>query len=222
MVLLVGWLLVQVARGGLDFPEPRVVARAAADAERVVALFPFKNTGDEAVRIEKHDSGCSCLAVEEVNGKVEFAPGESGVLRATFEIANFRGEVDKPILVWLKGDAEEKPSIVLNVRVVVPVLVEMEPKTLRWKVNELATPQKFHLKVVSEQPLKVVSATGGNGRFAVKLIPIKEGESYDVEVTPLDTAQPGIAVFQIETDSQITRHKSLQGFAVIADNNPVR
>jgi hypothetical protein len=205
------------AQAGLTFSNSNIEAHAAADADKVVALFPFENDGSEPVTIDRHDSGCTCLGVEVSGGKMKYAPGEKGELRATFDIGNFRGVVDKPIQVWLKGDPEARPSIELNVRVFVPVLVEIEPKTLRWLVGASPETQTFHLKVANNEPIKVLSATGGNGRFDVKLITIKDGESYDVQVTPHDLTKPGIGMFQIETDSKTPRHKTIQGFASVME-----
>jgi len=208
------------AQAGLSFANSKIEAHAAADAEKVVALFPFENKGTKPVTIDRYVSGCSCLGVEVRGGKMKYAPGEKGELRATFDVGNFRGEVDKPIEVWLKGDAEARPSIALSVKVFVPVLVEIEPKTLRWLRGSPIVAKSFRLKVVGNEPIKVLGATGGNGRFDVKLITIKEGETYDVEVTPRDLSQLGIGMFQIETDSKIARHRMIQGFASVSEHEP--
>lgn len=208
--------LAPAVQADLTFENTGIEAHAAADAEKVVALFPFENKSKGTVTIDRYESGCSCIGVEVSGGKMAYAPGEKGVVRATFDIGNFRGEVNKPIQVWLKGDAAATPSIGLNVKVFVPVLVEIQPKTLRWVIGAPVETQTFHLKVVHNEPIKVVSAEGGAGKYEVKLITIKEGESYDVQVTPLDLSQPGIGMFQILTDSKIPRHRTLQGFAVVS------
>jgi hypothetical protein len=209
--------LTAAAGAGLTFANPKVEAHAAADAEKVEASFLFQNTGSEPVTISRYESGCSCLGVTVRDGKMAYAPGEKGELRAIFEIGNFRGEVDKPIQLWLKGDTEENPSVTLNVKVFVPVLVELEPKVLRWRIGDPQQPQSFHLKVLNKEPIRVVSASGGNDRYDLKLITIKEGESYEVQVTPRNLTEPGIGTFQILTDSKIPRHRTLQGFAVVAE-----
>jgi len=208
--------LAPAAQAGLEFVNPKIEAHAAADAEKVMALFSFENTGSETLTIDRYESGCSCLGVEVSGGKMKYAPGEKGELRATFDVGNFRGEVDKPIQVWLKGDAPESPSIGLNVKVFVPVLVEIQPKTLHWKVGEPAEAKTFRLTVLNKEPIKVIGASGGAGRYEVKLITIKEGETYDVQVTPLNLKEGGLGMFQIETDSKIPRHRMIQGFAVVS------
>src|SRR5690606_38524647 len=118
---------------GLEFAETLKEIHPKADAKTVSADFKFTNTGDKPVTISKYDAACSCMSVQISGGKLHYAPGESGVVRANFDMGNFAGTVDKTVALWLKGDREDQPSGQLTVRVHIPVLIELEPKTLNWQ-----------------------------------------------------------------------------------------
>ena len=67
-----------------------------------VSAFPFVNTGKEPVTITALKSTCGC-----VSGKVEpkrFAPGESGVVRVTFDLSKRLGPQRKAVKVITDAD----------------------------------------------------------------------------------------------------------------------
>ncbi len=48
----------------------------------------------------------------------------------------------------------------------------------------------------------------------------EEGKKYDLIVTPLETNAPEIGVLRIETDSELSKHRIQQAFAVIRKPSP--
>lgn len=214
-MLLMALLAVGVARGGLVFPEKLKEIHAAADAAAVTADFAFSNQGDKPVSIRHYDAPCSCLSAQIKGGKLDYAPGEEGLIRANFSLGNFSGQVDKEIILWLKGDPDDRPSIRLTVRVHIPELVVVEPKTLKWAVGEKPDPKKIQIKVAFEKPVKVLKVDGSNVRFKQDLVTLKEGALYELTVTPADTVAPGIGVLRIETDCPVARHRIRQAFLVV-------
>ena len=98
------WLALAACAGaaGLEFSEPVKDVHAPADVATVTESFEFKNHGDKPVTIAKADPTCSCLKVEISGGKLKYAPGESGVVRMTFEMGNFSGIVEKMVAIWLE------------------------------------------------------------------------------------------------------------------------
>src|SRR5690606_37322517 len=86
---------------GLDFERTMEEVKAPADATKVTADFKFTNKSQKPVTISKTDPGCSCLSVQISGGKLKYAPGEGGTIRATFDVGNFSGTVDKAIALWL-------------------------------------------------------------------------------------------------------------------------
>ena len=200
----------------LKFETPVIDAEATLDATTLVREYPFTNTGTKPIKITQADAGCSCLAVEVGGGKLTYAPGESGTIRTTFEIGNFQGTVEKPILIWLEGDRDEAPSVKLILRVHIPVIIALEPKTLKWELGGPAEMKSIDVKMEYEKPIKISSVTTSNENFTAKMVTIEEGKHYKVEVTPQSTAAGGIAIVRIETDTEVEKQRIQQSFAVIA------
>lgn len=209
-----------LSAAGLTFPEPVKELKAAADATEIIADFPFSNKTDKVVEIKRYDAGCSCVAVGVESGKLVYQPGESGVIRAKFDMSNYSGDVEKPVSIWLDNDSEKAPSLRLVVKVHIPEVLKIDSKTVKWDIGGLATPQTIHLTVEGEDPIKVVSVSSSNPNFQHELKVVAEGKSYDLVVKPLDTSAPGLAVFRIETDCKIERHKFKQAFSVIRKPQP--
>jgi hypothetical protein len=199
----------------LKFETPVIEADAALDATTLVREYKFTNTGTKPIKITQADAGCSCLGVEVAAGKFTYAPGESGTLRATFEIGNFQGTVEKPILIWLEGDREEAPSGQVTLRVHIPVIIAIEPKTLKWEQNGSSEMKSLDIKMDYKNPIQITSVTTSNENFTTKLVTIEEGKHYKVEVTPRNTASGGFTIVRIETDADVEKQRIQQSFAVI-------
>ena len=215
--LLLFWTALIAALPGqaLDFPTKLKDLHAPADARTVSCDFEFKNRTGKTVNIRKYESTCSCMSVTVKDGKLRYAPGESGVIRANFDMGNFSGAIDKVVLLWLEGNKTEKPSLSLTVRVHIPVLVSLEPKTLKWELNGKAEPQNIRINMTHDKPIRVTAVTSSSEAFKLELKTVAEGKTYDVNVTPLDIKSPGLAVIRIETDCNIDKHRIQQAFAVV-------
>jgi hypothetical protein len=205
-----------VHAAGLEFDSMLQDVHAPADAATVTADFKFTNKGDKPVTIAKSDPGCSCLSVQVSGGKLKYAPGESGVVRATFEMGNFSGTVDKVIALWLDNDRPDKPSKSLVVRVHIPVLVALEPKTVRWDIGGKPDPQVIQIRMAEGETIHVTGVKSSSSSFSFDLKEVEKGRKYDLHVTPLSIETPGMAVVRIETDCKVTRHRIQQAFAVVA------
>lgn len=210
--------LVQAA--GLNFKETRQEFHAPAEATVVTRDFEFTNTSDKAVTIKKYDAACSCMAVKIKEGKLRYDPGESGVVRTEFDMGNFSGEVDKTVTLWLDSDPEDKPSVVLTVHVIIPVLVNVEPKTIKWEVGAKPDPQVIRINTTHSQPIKVTGITCSSEAYSHQLNTITEGKAYELVVTPLDIKTPGLAIFRIATDSKINKFKVAQAYAQVRKPAP--
>lgn len=200
---------------GLEFPSPLQEIHAAADARKVTADFEFTNRSDKPVLISKYDSTCSCMGVKIQDGKLRYAPGESGVVRAEFTIGNFSGTMDKVVALWLDKDAADKPSVSLTVRVHIPILVELDPKTLKWDLNGKVGPKTIRITMHHEQPIRVLAVTSTSQAFQHELKTLEEGKRYELIVTPVAMNTPALGIFRIETDCKLERHRIQQVFATV-------
>jgi hypothetical protein len=200
---------------GLDFPNPLQEIHAAADARKVTADFEFTNRSNKPVLISKYDSTCSCMGVKIQDGKLRYAPGESGVVRAEFTIGNFSGTMDKVVALWLDKDAADKPSVSLTIRVHIPVLVELDPKTLKWDLSSKVEPKTIRITMHHEQAIRVLDVTSTSEAFQHELKTLEEGKRYELIVTPVSMTTPALGIFRIETDCKLERHRIQQVFATV-------
>jgi hypothetical protein len=200
----------------LKFENPTIEVEAGLDEKTVTRDFKFTNVGDKPVKITSADGGCSCLTVQVGGGKFTYAPGDTGILRTTFEVGSFQGSVDKPIHVWLEGDREDSPSGTVTLRVNIPVIIGLEPKTVKWEVGDPAEPKSIDITMNYKQPIHIKSVSTSNDSFSVKLITVEEGKHYKVEVTPSATASAGLSIVRIETDVDVDKQRVQQGFASIS------
>jgi hypothetical protein len=200
----------------LKFENPVIEVDAGLNEKTVTRDFKFTNVGEKAIKITAADGGCSCMTTQVAGGKFVYAPGDTGILRATFEIGSFQGSVDKPIHVWLEGDPEDSPSGTVTLRVNIPVIIGIEPKTVKWEVGEPAEPKSIDVTMNYGKPIHIKSVSTSNDSFSVKLITVEEGKHYKVEVTPAGTASAGLSIVRIETDVDVDKQRVQQGFASIS------
>ena len=169
-------LATSLAAAGLKFDETLIEVDAPIESKTVTRDFKFTNTSDADVVIREADAGCSCLAVKVSGGKLAYAPGESGTLRATFELGSFQGTVDKPINIWLKTDPDEKPSNTVTLRVHIPEIIKLSPRTLKWEVKSEPVMQVMEIEMDYEKPIHVESVASSNPDFEVKLVASRTGK----------------------------------------------
>ena len=217
-ILLPAWIALasSLSAAGLKFEENSIEVNAPIDSESVSRDFSFTNDGDDTVVIREADAGCSCLAVQVAGGKLSYAPGESGKLRAKFDLGSFQGAVDKQINIWLDGDPDEKPSNTLTMSVHIPEIIRLSPRTLKWEMGSKPVMKVLEIEMDYEKPIKVESVTSSNADFEAELITVEEGKKYKVEVTPKRTDVPGLSILRVETDLSISKHKIQQSFAAIS------
>lgn len=178
--------------------------------------FPFTNDGKGIIVFRKFDSPCACLSVELVKGKLHYNPGEKGIVRATFRVASLSGTINKPIIGWMAGDPKNKPSIKLHAQVHVPKIVELKPNSLHWAIGEDPTPKSIHIKIHSDDPVKLTKVEMSSDQFSHVIKTIKEGAEYKIEVSPKNTENRTFGVVRIETDSPIPRNKTKQVILAIS------
>ena len=204
-----------LSAGSLEFPKASQEVEATADAMSLTADFEFTNKTDKAVTISKTDPGCSCVSVQIGEGKLRYEPGETGTIRAKFDLTNLSGTADKTILLWLDNDPADQPSTKLNLKIKIPVLIALEPKTLKWDLDGKGEAQTIHIKMSAGQTIHIGEVTSSSENFVLDLKTLEDGKNYDLVVTPKDVKSSALGVFRIETDCNIKKHRTQQAFGVI-------
>ena len=88
--------------------------------------FKFKNTGDALLRITRVYAPCGCTVPELT--KKEYAPGESGILKAVFRAGSKSGSTSKRIEV--SSNDKAKPKVILTIKAKIALKVAYEPERL--------------------------------------------------------------------------------------------
>jgi hypothetical protein len=191
--------------GELTFAEKTKVVSVAADATSTKIAFEFTNKSNEEVVIKRYESTCSCLSVGPENAKVKYAPGESGKMLAEFDVGESTGEVEKQIAVWLEKDGENAPSIQLTVRLKIPEVILIEPKTVNWTIGDSATPKSIVFTIDWPEPIHLTSVSTPSTDFKHELKTLEDGKKYELVITPLQTAKSKMAVYRINTDAKLQK-----------------
>ena len=200
---------------GFSFIKDRVSMAVKPGADKVTVPYFFENKTDRILTIKRYDSACSCLSAKVKGSKLKYAPGEKGEIRVEFKIENMTGKQEKTVLLWTTEDPADKPSTVMTVELDIPVLVEISPQNLSWKVGEVSTSKTIKIKVNNPTPIKITKHSGTNPNFAYTFKEIIAGKEYEVSVTPKSTEKPGIGMINLHTDSPLSRYKYTKAFVII-------
>jgi hypothetical protein len=214
-VILLLLSMVPVWASSLEFDSLLKESHLAADADALAMDFHFTNKTDKVVRIKRYDAGCSCMSVGIQNGKLNYQPGEQGTIRVNYDMKSFSGVVDKSVMLFLDNDPEDAPSVVLTTRIHIPILVVAEPKTVKWQMGEAPEEKIITITMNHSAPIRVLRVTGTASGIRHELRTVEDGKVYQLALTPKDTTQPVLGIFNIQTDCTIEKHRGQQVFAVI-------
>jgi len=186
-------------------------------ANEVTGEFPFEIKGSEET-IASYDALCTCLAarveplLSDRSAKLQWKPGETGVIKARFDTSKFLGTVDKAIELKLEG---RKEPIILTVRVHIPELVKLEPATLKWDKGGEAEEKVIKITIDHTSPIKIISHSANNEKtYPYTFKTIKEGKEYEIRVKPIDTSESGMGVISLRTDCEIGKFKRANIYVV--------
>ncbi len=137
--------------------------------DKVVAIFPFTNTGDTPVTITEARSGCDCTVIG--MDQKTYSPGEAGELRAVFDPRGRSGIQEKTIQVSTSDGAV---PMTLTLRVKIFEIVAVTPRLFWWEQGSEPSPKEAvitiapgvvrpHLAVHCEHPEISARLTDGDG-----------------------------------------------------------
>jgi Protein of unknown function (DUF1573) len=156
------------------------------------AVFPFTNAGTKPVTILEVESNCDCL--DAASDRQVYAPGESGIIRSSFTVGDRLGLYERRIKIV----TDENPEPVrLLVRIEVPELVTLTPRSVAWKLNEPAAEKAVELEVIPGVKIEFSRVLPTSGDFDARLETIETGRRYRVYLKPPATTQPANAAFRI-------------------------
>ena len=163
---------------------------------QTVAHFKFKNMGTTGISLNSVTTSCDCTTIQWP--KIKIAPGDSGDIVATFSIGERVGLQEKSIVV--KSTDAETPQTTLTFKVQIPEVMRLEPKFLKWERGDLRSAKIIHIKILNDYPVKALSALCANTNISTKVEQSKDGDGFDIVVTPGNFSKPIATVIKIVTD----------------------
>jgi len=127
-------------------------------SSRKVAEFKFTNTGDGLLKIKEVEQCCGVVAKVD---KTEFAPGQSGVVKAEFQTFQKPGLYMKNI--YVNSNDKTQARLALTIKAMVVSKVSYSPKRLRlFLEEENAGCPKIIINSLDNQPFSITgfSSTG--------------------------------------------------------------
>lgn len=185
-----------------------VEVKPKPEDETISALFTFSNKGTKTVKITGIESKCSCLSA--TVDAASYAAGAKGVGTAEFKVGSFVGRHEKFIVI--STDDPDQTEWVVTFVLDVPEVIQIEPRTLQWWLNDSPDQKETTVKMVGKDPMKItnVSVTKDTVEFSWK--EIVPGREYRVTVKPKSTKEVSLGALKIETDSKIPKYQRQLAF----------
>jgi hypothetical protein len=194
--VLLFFALAGSALGQLTWENPEQTFDAKSLDRAVLAKYRFTNVGTQPVKIQNIKPSCGCTTA--ALSKTEFAPGESGEIKAKFIFGGRTGKQEKAIAVTTSANPEE-PTI-LRLVVNIEETVKIQPAFVMWMAGEPAVSKTIRITVAEDAPVKIESVVSDDPGVKVQMAELRAGKEYELQVIPDDTRQPTVATLMIKTD----------------------
>jgi hypothetical protein len=206
------------AQAGLEFEKPlQSTVVKIADTE-IGTRFAFKVVGEKPVKILDIRTFCSCVKAQTVDGKMEYQPGETGVIETAFEVGSFEGELKKEVVVQTDDPAHPETNLVLQISL--PGLFEITPAQVVWMVGEAPSAKTVRIRVLGDDPVAVTGAVSSREAVKTAIREITAGKEYEISLTPAATDTKVLGLVRVETDSKYPRYQKRLVFFNITDKKP--
>ena len=184
--------------------------------DEALGVFEFTNTGDEAVTIDKITTSCGCTAAE--LEKKAYAPGESGRINARFTFGDRNGQHNIRIAVFTPESYPRRTTLWLHVKI--PILVHARPRMVFWKDGEAPEEKTIDIKIVHDEPFRLVEALSSDDRVEARLEELKKRKHYRLHVKPRVVGERVVSRIELRSDYPEDTPKSYNVYARVAGPKP--
>lgn len=164
LILLPFLLSTALLDAGLVFESRQLELEADLGDQKAEAVFKFRNEGEDPVLIKRVRSSCGCTVPE--LDKNEYAPGESGEIRALFTFGSRTGKQQKRVTV----ETDENGGTVHTLMMVthIPRWGSIQPQLLRWSLDEKPSLKEVRLRVDHPEKISLTDHTDEMQNFSVE------------------------------------------------------
>lgn len=192
------------ARAQLAWEKTQIEMRPKIGEKEVVAQFRYENKGTKLINIKNVRSSCGCTVASLKKNDVE--PGEKGEITATFNIGARTGTQQKSVMV--ETDDPEQPTLNLQMRVIIPQEVEMQPAFVYWQSGEAPKPKTITIKAGEGVSITKVDVSSSSPDFTTKVQKGAAAGEFVISVEPKDTKRTLSATLTIKPDYPKTLYAS--------------
>ncbi len=198
-------LIAMPSWAGLTWEKDHVNLTAEIGQEVARTSYPFTNDGTSSISVLAVKPSCGCVATS--LEKLEYAPGERGEIKVTFDLDMDKGQLvqDRTIQV-ITSDAPDSPKT-LQLKVTAREAVEVSPETLVWKQGKPSKPKEAVVKAAPGIKAIDLVQTAQNSNFSVEVRAEKKGQIYRLKITPKNTDIPCEATVNFDVKSPSFEHR---------------
>ena len=193
------------AWAGLTWEKDNVKLTAEIGQEVARTSYTFTNTGTSSVSVLAVKPSCGCVATN--LEKLDYAPGERGEIKVTFDLDMDKGQSvqDRTIQVTT-SDAPDSPKT-LQLQVTAREAVGVSPETLVWKRGKSPKTKVAIVKAGPGIDAISLTQTAQNSNFAVEARAEEKGRSYRLKITPKNTDSRCEATLSFDVKSLSFDHR---------------
>ncbi|MBI2497310.1 MAG: DUF1573 domain-containing protein [Opitutae bacterium] len=173
-------------------------------------VFEFRNTGSKPVTLLDLQTNCDCLDASA--DREVYAPGASGTIKARFTVGDHAGLYERLITVV----TDESPApLRLVVRIEVPEIAQVAPRSVRWIIKGHADEKTIVLAPATGVEINFTGVVATNDVFSTRLETVEPGRSYRLHLTPRSTAVPASAAIRVSGREKSGRDVVVSAYASI-------
>jgi hypothetical protein len=193
------------SRAGLTWEKKQIELTSPVGAAVIRTAYCFTNTGKTPITVIAIKPSCGCVAT--ALEKFDYAPGEGGQIKVTFDLGMEEfAKLQKRTIAVTTSDAPKSPTV-LKLRVHVPETVSVSPEAVIWHRGEKPATKEAVVKAGSGvAAIKLIQATS-NSNFTVEVKPEVAGRRYRLKITPLNTGAPAYASLKFKVESASFTHR---------------
>ncbi len=211
--LLLGFVLIATTSicraSALQWEEQVITVAAPSEGGDLLVRFPFTNRGKDGVTIASIEPSCGCVVASAP--KTIFAPGETGVVSALFEIGDNIGR--HKVYLIVATDEPHTPPMRLELDVTIPAELNVEPRSVVWTLGGTATEKIILCTALPGHPLTRLSVESSDPTIAAWIEPLADHRRYRIHVKPTATDRCCHSILRLRFASSGMERHSFDAFA---------